>query len=330
MLNIELIEYQDITCYSNSIKFSISGSYVNNTIINTIRRELLLSIPMYTFDTVIIDVNTSIFNSDMMRHRLKQIPIFNITNDINEINPRSNIYSYTPDKKNNDGILNIPILQMNVDVTNKTNDIVNVTTDDAKFIFYGRNIDNKKVYEVPMLLCKLKPLEKFKATSQCTRLGTCNHDNASFTQVYKVGFNCKDNQNYIFRYEAEKQLNIKEYFIRACLIIIQKSEILINNIIKMIQDKNDDLLYNGTIVIDKENHTYSGLITRFLQDNENVNYAGFKIDNLLEEIVVLKYELKQNSKSTIVDILKKTNINIAEVFNTYINVFDKLNILKIK
>jgi hypothetical protein len=68
--------------HDNQLNLIISGKDVNYVIINTLRRLVMSSIPIYAFhhDDMRFDTNTSIFNNDMLKDRFRNIPIFNIDN----------------------------------------------------------------------------------------------------------------------------------------------------------------------------------------------------------------------------------------------------------
>ena len=128
---------------------------------NTLRRICMSDIPIYSFDTVEFGKNTSIFNNDYMRHRIRSIPIRSIENDNtffeeeefdDNIDSENNDYTTENILLNenaeiamgNDNIgLNDEIktevkntydqVNMHISVENKNDEVRIVTTDDAKF-----------------------------------------------------------------------------------------------------------------------------------------------------------------------------------------------------
>ncbi len=61
------------------LEFNIKG--INHTIINTFRRVILTSIPIYVFNKITISENTSIFNNNYMHNRIRNLPVFGISSD---------------------------------------------------------------------------------------------------------------------------------------------------------------------------------------------------------------------------------------------------------
>jgi hypothetical protein len=85
---IKVIDYKPITDnYNNYLVLEFNGSYINNIILNTLRRVIMELIPIYAFDKTDITItkNTSIYNNDYMKLRISQFPIFNVENDISNI-----------------------------------------------------------------------------------------------------------------------------------------------------------------------------------------------------------------------------------------------------
>ena len=158
-IKLKLVKYQDcidnLEC--NYMIINFKGSDINYVILNTIRRILLRYIPIYAFESKLTDINknTSIFNNDMMKLRLNNLPIpllninkkFNMENIKKISDLEKNIYN----KNDNDSI----IMYINIKNTNK--DILNVTTNNAVFKYFNNEIINSnELYKRPVLLCQLR------------------------------------------------------------------------------------------------------------------------------------------------------------------------------
>lgn len=78
-------------------KCTIKFTDINYTLVNAIRRALISLVPTYAFDTINIDKNSTNLDDDMLSHRISLIPVeaqLNITCDItNKTNDNMNIYS---------------------------------------------------------------------------------------------------------------------------------------------------------------------------------------------------------------------------------------------
>ena len=170
-IDYEVVRYNEEL--GNSIlELKIKGKSINYIIINTIRRTILSNIPIYAFNDFNFTVNESIFNNNYMKLRLKNIPVWGISNTIDkftqEIKPQMN------NVLEEDGLNDVPIdddidlendsnvntsslnqLTMYVDYKNTENTIITVTTNEAKF--YHSNINIQNPYPVAIPLIKLQP-----------------------------------------------------------------------------------------------------------------------------------------------------------------------------
>jgi DNA-directed RNA polymerase alpha subunit len=129
---------------NSRLEFNIKG--VNHTVINTFRRIILSSIPIYVFNKIKISENTSVFNNNYMHNRIKNLPVFGIYSD-NPIYtaPKQNIKKEVDDEgleeieinaENEDiNSSSLKQLTMYVDYINNSNDIVTVGTNDCKFYY---------------------------------------------------------------------------------------------------------------------------------------------------------------------------------------------------
>ena len=93
--NINIIE-KNYTPFEE-LNLEFSGDDINNVLINTIRRIVLLDIPTYGFDNLQVDKNTSVFNNDYLKMRLLNLPVQNISN-----NDVDKYYDIVNDNINND------------------------------------------------------------------------------------------------------------------------------------------------------------------------------------------------------------------------------------
>jgi hypothetical protein len=147
---------------NNYLLINFKGKDVNYIILNMIRVYILRYIPIYAFDGKYTQItkNTSIFNNDMLKLRLNNMPIL-LTNINLDINPEENIDKIDNLEKN---ILNgndDKSLSMFINVKNSKKEIYNVTTSDAIFELYNKTkILNNELYKRPILLCQLREGEE--------------------------------------------------------------------------------------------------------------------------------------------------------------------------
>lgn len=264
-LKIRIIDESKIDdTYNNYLILGISGSKINNVVLNTLRRVIMELLPSYSFAKKDIDItkNTSIYNNDYMRLRLCQWPIFNIEN-LNETINKSSELEYeanlsTFEKQVED--LNIieekeriakaeksQNFIMSINVKNTTSQVYNVTTDDENVKFYYKGKITESPYKRSLLIIKLKPGEEFICTAASTlniglKGASCMPN--SVCVFSEPDTESKNPTEYKFTLESLKQLTERELIIRACDIINLKLnnflEVITNKIIEYKSDKIQD------------------------------------------------------------------------------------------
>ena len=158
-------EYTYKVPISSKLVLKFTGTDINNIFINTLRRISMSDIPVYAFcsDLIKITANTSVFNNDMMRCRLEQLPIVNTDCDIFYLEDKYwKDVDYSDPKR-----LKHPketMIDLQINSYNDTNDIKNVTTSDIRYFEDGEEVLNKYNVECPILLVQLRPAETLKCT----------------------------------------------------------------------------------------------------------------------------------------------------------------------
>lgn len=259
---IKVDEYEKIDdSYNNYLKLSISGTAINNVVLNTLRRTIIELVPTYAFDKKDIDItkNTSIYNNDYMRLRLCHFPIFGIDNNRDTIKRYSDLEYDANISMFEKKIEDLTILQqkedaeraeksqnfiMSVNIKNTTNDVLNVTTDDqfVKFYYKARLIESP--YRQKLLIIKLKPGEEFRCTATSTLNIGLKSANFMPNAVCVFSEPEQNSDVYKFNIESLKQISEKEILIRGCLIVENKLnhflEIITNKIIEYKSEKLSD------------------------------------------------------------------------------------------
>ncbi len=312
-VNIKQISW-DKEQMSSRLEFNIKG--VNHTIINTFRRVILTSIPIYVFNKITISENTSVFNNNYMRNRIKNMPVFGIASD----NPIFNRVirqdtNTTEDLEldelglNNDNdnfnSSSLKQLTMYVDYINNTEEIITVGTNDCKFYYSEKQISSPYSINIPII--KLQPKQKFKM-SAITELGI-EEQNSIFSPVSIFSYKMNSEEDYDIFIESRGQLNEKKIFQYA----FDNIKMILSNFLILIPDKEDT---TGKLQLNDGDHTLGNLISEGLQNHKLVKFAGYNAPHLLDKKIVFHYEL--NKKENIKDIL-------TEIVNDYIDLFESIN-----
>jgi DNA-directed RNA polymerase subunit L len=311
-INLKIINDKD------NLEFNIKGNNIDYVLMNGLRRTIYTDIPIYAFDEINIDINTSIFNNTYLKNRLKNMPVYGIENDITfyneekqeEIkNDENNDTEIDIEDNNNINSSSLKQLTMYLHYENKTKSIITVNTNHAKFYYKQKLIDSP--YKNPLELIKLQPNQTIKL-SAITKLGT-EMKNTIYTAVNVCHYNENNENDYNFIVESSGQIKEKKIIHIGIENLIKR----LNNISNLLNDEKKEFGNQGVILIDNEDHTIGNLLSRGLIRHKDIEYASYNMDHPLIRKVNLKYKIKKN--------------NIKDILNDVIKYYIKIyNIIKNK
>lgn len=325
-INVKLVN-KDEELGNSRIEFTLSGTNIDYIIANTIRRTTMNDIPIYAFDEFKFDKNTSIFHNNYIKLRLRNMPVWGIENTVDFIDEKQSdilkkeVEQYSDNDDDNveievDKDLNsssLKQLTMYINSKNKTNDIINITTNDAKFYYEEKQILSP--YKIAIPLVKLQPNQEISFSS-ITKIGI-EERNAMFSAVCISVYKQNNDNDFTFIIESRGQISEKR-IIEVALLNINKK---LKNFIKMLNDieyiSNDDI--SGLIIVNKEDHTLGNLISRGLQQHENIDFAGYNMTHPLDKKVNIHYKLS-NKKI----LIKKVLEEVVEYYSVLFNEINKL------
>jgi DNA-directed RNA polymerase subunit L len=322
-IKYKLINY-DENQGNGRLEVNLKGKNINYIIVNTIRRAILTYIPIYAFSEFKFTTNETIFNNNYLKLRIKNLPVWGIVNKIDKIDSKKineailddglnniddnslNNLDDDIDLESNNNNLNSSSLNqftMYVDYKSTSKNIITVTTDDVKFYCDGKNINSP--YKVPIPIIKLQPDQTINF-SALTTLGT-EKNNPIYSAV-SVCFYKENSENDLdLIVESRGQINEKRIIDVAIINIIDNLE----KISKMIPDYQSDLF--GEIIFEGENNTMGNLLSHGLQNHKNIKFAGYNVPHLLEEKIIIHYELT-DEKYNIKKVLNDVIIHFIELF----------------
>lgn len=331
-INLKVLELET-NLGDSRLEFKISGSNIDYIIANTIRRTIFADVPIFAFNQFTFEKNSSIFHNNYIKLRLQQMPVWGIENTVDFIDLKMNNNFENKDNdndadelnKNNDDNIDMNLekdlnfstlkqLTMYVNMKNKTNDILSVSTKDAKFYFDEKQITSP--YKFPVLLVKLQPNQEI-IFSAITNIGT-EAQNAMYSPVSVVFYKQINDNMFDFCLESRGQINEKNIL----LVAIKNIDKRVNNLLKYLLNEfknNKDIDYTkseGTIIISGEDNTLGNLIARGMQQHESISFAGYNLPHPLGGKVHFTYKLKKGGH------IKKI---MEDVCNYYIELFSKIS-----
>lgn len=294
---VEEIELGD----SKSI-FKLKGNNVNHVLLNTLRRTIYTDIPIYAFNRIVFEKNTSVYHNNYLKIKIENLPVWSIENDVPYI-----VHSNRLDNEND--ICNVNDLEqltMFISCKNKGQDVINVTTDDAKFYYKGKQIKTPYKNAIPIL--KLKNGQEI-VISAITNINTEEYG-TKYSAVSICIFNKISDEEYILIIESRGQLKEKEILHRALINIIRrltKIELEINKL-QLINNEEENI-----IILEGEDHTMGNLLSNEIQNNKNIKYAAYHIPHPMEKILQIQYTLTDKT-ADIISIMKECIKNKIEFF----------------
>ena len=290
-LNVTTVSnLEDNSFNANHLHLKIKGD-VDEIIVNTLRRIIIEEIPCAAFERKNINItsNTSVYNNDYMKNRIENLPLLGIETVL-DLNQYEKVRKYTrglslyndkdeDDEKEAEESSFNNILSVYCDILNKQDSILDITSEDITFYKGEKKVDS--IYKKPVLIIKLKPEEEFKFSAKASvGIGL---NNAIFSCVNICCYEIINDKEYIFKIEPKGQIRSKKIFEYASDIIIYRLNLIKSKIKKMGLSSNN----NGSIIFENEDHTFGNLITRGLQEHKNIEFAGYKLENLLIKNIII-------------------------------------------
>ena len=324
-INIKMVQ-QTTNIGDSCLEFNIKGPNINYIIVNTLRRTIFSDIPIYAFDKFKYEKNTSIFHNNYLSLRIRNMPVWGIDNNIdyteNEKKVKSSELLENDEQDNDDGDFEdtkdfnsstLKQFTMYINYKNKTNDIINVTTENAKFYFEEKHINSPYNINIPII--KLQPNQEI-IFSAITKLGT-EQENTIYSPV-SVNYYKEINDNE-FNYVLESRGQLTEK--RILLVAIFNIDKRIKNFLKLFKSNDinninieEESKLQGVIIINNEDHTLGNLINRGLQQHSDVSFSGYNMPHPLLHKVHINFKLKKNIISNIIE----------DVVDYYISLFNEI------
>lgn len=300
--------------YCSRLELEISG--IDTSVINALRRLCYQDIPIYAYDSSTIDIefNDSIYNNDMMRLRLSNLPIFNIDSDVDFLSRKYwDRVDFTDAKR--DKHPKEKKIETFINVHNDTLTNMNVFSTSLKTFIDGKPIDDMYKNIEPVLLLKLRPNQAFKAKlSAVLATGELNDIYSGVSRAFHKEMG--DNE-FKFTIESQGQLDEYKLLVKACNIAVKKLEDVKTNVSKTLDadDKNDFV----EIKLINEDRTIGNMIGDALQNHKDVIFAAPPKPDMLVKEIKIKYYTKNKDKLKVFTESVDTKIDIFKGLSKELN-----------
>jgi len=311
-ISVKMAEY-DNTFMNTRLEFSFSGKDVSHPLVNSIRRIALSDLPIYSWNTSITK-NNSVFHNNYMKNRIKAIPVIGIENKSVFFNNKQeegeddeednfllfdNVDINSQDESVDTSSLNN--INMYLDYTNDTKDIVTVSTDNCTFYYHGKKINNP--YKNPIPIVKLQANQQIKFSS-VSEIGTELNNTAEFSACSIFSYEMLSDDKFNVFVESRGQIDEKEILIRSVENL--KKQLLDLN--ESISDENEMV---GTLKVGDQDHTLGNLVSYYALKDKYVDMFSYNLPHPLDRVIHFNYRL---NKGEVKDVFSRTtNIIIKDL-----------------
>jgi len=316
------------------LRLEFEGQSVDNSIVNAIRRTVMMNIPIYAFhrSNITIDVKRSrhMYNNDLIYNQIETLPIYDIPNYFDLENPETFLPSEVlrnlfgtflpedsteeqpePDKR-------LFKIELSIDTKNITDRAKYVSTHDAVLKINGKTSNNYLNHE-PVCILVLKPGEEISLRAEAN-LGI-NKMNAIYDATTNAILDEISYTKFHLWYETLGQLDKNIIFTKACIILTKKLE----NLSQFLEKNYEERRVEEKIEIDLhgEDHTLGNLLATVLQKSKYVSKAGYLMKHPFGDIMTIRYLLKSDSKLGPIRVLIDSCQYLVKVFQLINNQFLK-------
>jgi DNA-directed RNA polymerase subunit L len=318
----------------------IEGDSVDNSIVNAIRRIIMMCIPIYAFhrSNVVIEIKKSrhMYNNDLIYNQLETLPIYDVPNYFDLEDPETfmptdvlkKLFSnfiqekYT-EEKTEENVINenkkLFKIELSINYKNNTGSDKFVSTHDATLKIDGK-VANSYMIRDPICIMVLKPSEEISLRAEAN-LGISKM-HASYEATTNTIHEEITPTKYRLWYETLGQLDKKIIFIKACIILIKKLGYL-KKFIENTFTEERDVSEKMEIELYGEDHTLGNLLATILQKCDYVEKAGYKMPHPFMDQIVVAYKLKPKSKIGPIKVLVDCIDYLIKVFQTILTSTEK-------
>ena len=319
----------------NEFRVELSGMSIDNSIVNAIRRTIMMNIPIYGFyrSNIFIEVEKSrnMYNNDMLYNQIEMLPIFDIPNYYDLENPEiflptdimKNLFSKFIQERNDPELTDEEIkavdankqlfrIELSLNVKNNTGNDIFASTHDAVLKVNGAISDSYKRRK-PISIIVLKPTEEISLRAEAN-LGIAKMY-ASYEATTNAILDEISSTKFHLWYETLEQLDKTTIFVKACTILSKKLEFLKKYLAqKFTEDLNNSEVIEIPII--GEEHTLGNLLATVLQKCEFVEKAAYKVPHPFIDEVIIIYKLFPKSKKTPIRVLQDCIEYLITVFQS--------------
>lgn len=295
----------------HELRLEIEGKSIDYSVVNAIRRTILMSIPIYAFNrsNIFIEVEKSrhMYNNDLLYNQIETLPIFDVPNYFDLENPELYLptlvmkqlfstfipesYKEETDEKLVETDKKLFKIELSINLKNNTGADKFVSTHDAVLKIDGQNSDSY-LKRKPICIMVLKPAEEISLRAEAN-LGISKM-HASYEATTNAFHDEITPMKYHLWYETLEQLDKHIIFTKACIVLTKKLENLREFIKKKFEER--DIQETIEIQLFGEDHTLGNLLATVLQKCDLVEKAAYNMPHAFMDQINIVYQIVPNSK----------------------------------
>jgi DNA-directed RNA polymerase subunit L len=316
----------------------LEGENIDNSVVNAIRRTILMQIPSYGFyrSNIYIenDKTRTMYNNDMIYNLIETLPIFDIPNYFDLENPEiflpddvmKSIFGRFIQEKNKDEQdeetstkidtnKRLFKIELSINTKNTTGSDKFLTTHDAVLKVDGK-ISNSYLKRDPISILVLKTAEEISLRAEAN-LGI-SKIHAAYETTTNVIIKEINSMKYELIYETIGQLDKNIIFTKSCIILIKKLEML-NKFIKKKFSKEPPTAELIEIQLFGEDHTLGNLLATALQKCDLIKEAGYVMPHPFADQILIRYKLSKKAKIDPIKVINDVVDYLIKLFEYILN-----------
>ena len=297
-------------------KLLIEGYNIDYSIINAIRRTIMMSIPVYSFHRSNIQIDSeksyNMYNNDLLYNQIETLPIFDIPNYFDLEDPQTYLpteimkrifgtfvqdttedtgQTRSNEETKEDAKKKLLKIELTISLKNTTETSKFVSTHDAILKINGKT-SNSYQNRKPISIIVLKPREELHLKAEAN-LGI-----SKMSAIYEATTNAIHRElsptKYELEYETLEQLDKNVIYTKALTILIKKLEALRKFIKETYPER--EKTEKVEIQLYGEDHTLGNLLATILQKCEYIIRAGYVMPHPFVDQVNIVYQLSEKAK----------------------------------
>jgi len=305
----------------DTFRIVMKGMSVDNSVVNALRRTILMNVLVYGFDRKNIFIENEkcvyMYNNDLIYNQIETLPIFDVPNNFD----LENMGELTINENSGDKNKKLVNIEIFLNVKNVSDVPRYITTHDI-VIKINDKISKGYQNHDALSIIVLKPYEEVHLRA------VANLDNSITDAAYEATTFAYHHEissmEYVLTFDTLGQLDKEVIFAKACLILIKKLNALQNYVEELDRvNPPDEKLKVGEYELFGENDTLGNLLATILQKCSYTEIAGYVTPHLFIDHVVIRFRLGKKVSFTPSQVFIAAILHAKKIFEHILKITKK-------